>query len=291
MSTRKYTPEDFGTNQMMIDRFRFIESNIESKFNWNLSLGFAAGGVGSWVLTGFPTVGIIVWITLTVTLCNDKKKAIALEGAGLNDFQINAIKQYERWRNFSYQPEASRVSETIGLVSEHRRVNVVSERDQLSEIRRNIDAIRNLHWRDFERYVGAVYQANGYIVRLGSGSNDGGVDAIARKDSETIAIQCKNHNRPLPPEAVRAFATAWGDSCASKGVIVASRGFYEGALQIARRYSIQCLDCYDILAMIRPDLNNQMLIMQLRAFDTSVRIANMTESQRYYARETARRNR
>ena len=66
------------------------------------------------------------------------------------------------------------------------------KRGELLKGQTSISTIRNLSWHGLEELVGEAYRQQGYSVTGNSGwGADGGVDILARKDGETILVQCK----------------------------------------------------------------------------------------------------
>jgi restriction system protein len=60
------------------------------------------------------------------------------------------------------------------------------------ETRTKLDDIKNLSWKEFEKFVGSLFEKLGYSVEVIGGLNDGGIDLIIRKDNKTSLVQCKN---------------------------------------------------------------------------------------------------
>ena len=56
---------------------------------------------------------------------------------------------------------------------------------------------------DFENYVAAKFRSGGYRVSMTRTTGDFGVDPVARKGKERIAVQCKRHGRPVGTAAVQ----------------------------------------------------------------------------------------
>ncbi len=59
--------------------------------------------------------------------------------------------------------------------------------------RSTLDDLKNLSWKEFEEYVGSLFEKMGYSVEVTGGLKDGGVDLIVRKEGKTSLIQCKNY--------------------------------------------------------------------------------------------------
>lgn len=73
------------------------------------------------------------------------------------------------------------------------------------------DALKQLHWRQFEEFLDSVFRNQGFRTELGPGSNDGGVD-IRLYQSEAIpeivtVVQAKRYaSQPIGFDAVAALA-------------------------------------------------------------------------------------
>lgn len=59
--------------------------------------------------------------------------------------------------------------------------------------RRSLEDLKNLSWKEFEEYVGSLFEKLGYAVEVTGGLSDGGIDLIVRKDGITSFVQCKNY--------------------------------------------------------------------------------------------------
>lgn len=109
------------------------------------------------------------------------------------------------------------------------------------------DDFHRMHWRNFERFVAEFFSRQGYDIKLGPGTKDGGVDVRVWPAGETIGpplmlIQCKRYakNSLVNVEYVKAL---WSDVVfeeAQKGLIVTtSRVTPEGKrLASVRKYPL-----------------------------------------------------
>lgn len=61
------------------------------------------------------------------------------------------------------------------------------------DTRNNLDNIKNLSWKEFEKFVGSLFEKLGYSVEVIGGLKDGGIDLIIKKDNKTSLVQCKNY--------------------------------------------------------------------------------------------------
>lgn len=59
--------------------------------------------------------------------------------------------------------------------------------------RRTIEGLRRLRPDDFEAEVGRWLRRDGWQIEHRGGTGDGGIDLVARKRAEVLAIQCKRY--------------------------------------------------------------------------------------------------
>lgn len=96
--------------------------------------------------------------------------------------------------------------------------------DYLNAQKKDIDGI---HWRQFEALTAEFFHRNGYIVTLGKGRNDGGIDVYAIKENKetkkpiAIIIQCKRHKKSnkVGVNIVKALYFDIVDKEVDKGII------------------------------------------------------------------------
>ncbi|MCX5812331.1 MAG: DUF2034 domain-containing protein [Proteobacteria bacterium] len=108
----------------------------------------------------------------------------------------------------------------------------------------DINSIRNLSWRSFEDLIGEVYRRDGYSIEgntnLGA---DGGIDIIAKKDGETILVQCKHWKAyKIGVKTVREMFGLLNAEKANEVHIMSSGYFTNEANDFARGKPIQMID-------------------------------------------------
>ena len=95
---------------------------------------------------------------------------------------------------------------------------------------------------EFELFVADVFGAMGHRARVVGGSGDQGVDVIVDLGGERVAVQCKNHGKPVGNRAVQqVYAGARHHGC-SQAWAVAPAGFTEGAKALARSTGVALFD-------------------------------------------------
>lgn len=127
-----------------------------------------------------------------------------------------------------------------------------SEPEDISSLLERLGGPRGSDGRDYERLVGLLLELAGFQVRFTQVTGDQGVDLLAERDGETIAVQCKDYSKPAGNDAVQqAFAGAkfYG---ADKAMVVAPSDFTVAARQLAASLGVRCLhhgELFEVLGM------------------------------------------
>jgi restriction system protein len=110
--------------------------------------------------------------------------------------------------------------------------------------------ISKMNWRKFEGLVGEYFTREGYLVELGPGRGDDGIDARvwpkerAPGDPATIVVQCKRQKEAISKVVVKSL---WADLIAEgahSGLIVTTSKLSPGADKTCkvRQYPIEVVD-------------------------------------------------
>lgn len=134
----------------------------------------------------------------------------------------------------------------------------VAEVHQFSDRRllggqRNIDDIRQLAWRDFERLVCEAYRRKGYSAeKVGSTSGDGGVDVELRVNGELTVVQCKHWRAyKVGVTTVRELLGVVVSRRAAKGIVATSGRFTREARRFAEgNPQVELVDGPELAALI-----------------------------------------
>jgi restriction system protein len=103
---------------------------------------------------------------------------------------------------------------------------------------REVDAMTGV---DFENYVAARLRAAGYRVTLTKVTGDFGVDLIASKRGERVAVQCKRHGQRVGPAAVQQVVAGAAMHRCSTTMVVSNQEFTVGAIALARMHSCELI--------------------------------------------------
>ena len=86
---------------------------------------------------------------------------------------------------------------------------------------------------EFEAYVALLLKRRGFAVELTGASGDLGVDLIAERADQRIAVQAKRHSRPVSRRAVSDAVAAAGHYRCNAAMVVTNSYFTEGACALA----------------------------------------------------------
>lgn len=92
----------------------------------------------------------------------------------------------------------------------------------------------------YERLVAARLATQGYSISFTPQSGDQGVDLIATRGEQRIAIQCKNYRRPVGNDAVQQIFAGARFYGAQIAIVVAPNGYTVSALQLAQSLGVHC---------------------------------------------------
>jgi restriction system protein len=109
---------------------------------------------------------------------------------------------------------------------------------------------------DYERSIGSMLAKAGFAVRYTPASGDQGVDVIAERGSERIAIQCKNYASAVGNDAVQQVHAGAAYHGATRALVVAPSTFTRSAQDLARTLGVACLHHDDLLSNLST-LNSQ----------------------------------
>ncbi len=77
----------------------------------------------------------------------------------------------------------------------------VARWDRRRRLRRTVEGLRSLPPPEFEAEVGRWLRRDGWRIEHRGGTGDGGIDIVAKKGRETLAIQCKRYAEATPVTA------------------------------------------------------------------------------------------
>jgi len=112
-----------------------------------------------------------------------------------------------------------------------------------------IDAMSGV---EFEGYVAARLRRAGWQVRFTPVVGDYGVDLIAEKDGQSVAIQCKRHGKSLGVAAVQQVVSGARHHGCTRSIVVSNQEFTTAAKQLAYTHRCQLIGRRALQAWVPP---------------------------------------
>ncbi len=132
-----------------------------------------------------------------------------------------------------------------------------AHRIYMEELRQsNINQIDQMNGRQFEEYLGALYQAFGYQTEVTKASGDFGADLILKNNDETILVQAKRYSSKVGLQAVQEIVAAKGYYSANHAWVVTNNYFTEPARKLASANDVLLID-RDLLIKLSAQANRQ----------------------------------
>jgi restriction system protein len=105
----------------------------------------------------------------------------------------------------------------------------------------SITAIDAMSGVEFEGYVAGRLRRAGWQVRFTPTVGDYGVDLIADKDGQSVAIQCKRHGKSVGVAAVQQVVSGALHHGCTRSIVVSNQEFTTAAKQLAYTHGCQLI--------------------------------------------------
>jgi restriction system protein len=112
-----------------------------------------------------------------------------------------------------------------------------------------IDAMSGM---EFEGYVAARLRRAGWQVGFTSATGDYGVDLIAEKDGQCVAIQCKRLGKSVGVSAVQQVVSGAMHHGCTRSIVVSNQEFTTAARQLAYTHRCQLIGRRALQAWVPP---------------------------------------
>lgn len=103
---------------------------------------------------------------------------------------------------------------------------------------KNISSLDDLDGFEFESAIAGLYEHKGYSVEITKASGDYGVDVLARKGTEVLAIQAKRYTRKVGIKAVQEVSSGAFYYKATKAIVITNSFFTDQAKELAKNTGI-----------------------------------------------------
>lgn len=128
-----------------------------------------------------------------------------------------------------------------------------SRRKKFFESKNSLEDLRRLKPAEFEEFIAHLFQKMGFVTDVVGGSNDGGIDVIAKKDGEKYYIQCKKFiTQQVSVGAMRDFYGAVVDKMEnSKAYFITTNVFTLEAENFAMGKPIELIDGKKLMEYVK----------------------------------------
>lgn len=96
--------------------------------------------------------------------------------------------------------------------------------------------------RQFEEYLGTLFNSQGYNVSFTPTTGDFGADLILKKGKETVVVQAKRYKKAVGIKAVQEVIPAKGMYNASAAWVVTNSNYTKQDLTLAKRNGVRMID-------------------------------------------------
>ncbi len=112
-----------------------------------------------------------------------------------------------------------------------------------------IDAMSGV---EFEGYIAARLRRAGWQVGFTPVAGDYGVDLIAEKDGQSVAVQCKRHGKSVGVAAVQQVVSGALHHGCTRSIVVSNQEFTAAARQLAYTHRCQLIGRRALQAWVPP---------------------------------------
>ncbi|GEM_PF-6096760 len=195
------------------------------------AFGSAAFGGGVGALIGGPVGAAIgAGVISLITSSSDFKPE------RLEEIFVHARKKCKKWEWFDTEKAQIDASAAAAYESEARK-----NWDRFFRLR-NLSSVDELDGLEFEKAVGLIYRESGYSVELTQASGDFGVDVIASKGQEKLAIQAKRYAGSVGVQAVQEAASGAFYYKATKAIVVTNSFYTPKAKELASKLGVDLIN-------------------------------------------------
>jgi restriction system protein len=117
--------------------------------------------------------------------------------------------------------------------------------------RSNLDELDLMSGLEFEEFVACLLRRQGWSVEVTQGSHDLGVDLVAEKKDERLAVQVKRQEAPVSRRAVSDAVAGCAHYDCTGAMVVTNSYFTRGAQALAESTECELIDRDALAEMLR----------------------------------------
>ncbi len=240
----KPLPEYYGLSKDQIDKIKKKLRDIEEGSGAIIYNAF---------LSSYVVITVLIWelfkfVSLFIGFALSILPALIISGIGNEIYKkiagANKEKKYANY--FQYLSDLNQYNERQRLPKQKRREEELAKRRMQKQYWLKLDGLR------FEKEITNLFNKLGYKFKLTKASGDEGVDIFL--NGKQVAVQCKNHNKPVPQSVIRDLYGAMHHHGSKKAILISTRGFTEAVKSFAKGKPIQLWDINTLINKAR-DIN------------------------------------
>jgi len=136
-------------------------------------------------------------------------------------------------------------------MAEKQRIKLTkTELDKFARVRR-LPQLQSMDPIEFEKYIGYLYERDGYTASMTVTSGDEGVDLYLKKGMKTAVVQCKRYASTVGQPVVRDLYGAMVHNKANEAMLVTSGNISRQAEEWAKGKPIQLIDGHEVIGWAR----------------------------------------
>jgi len=124
-------------------------------------------------------------------------------------------------------------------------------------INSGIEIVDKMKGNEFEYFLKAHFEKQGYSVKLTKASNDYGADLLIENSKNTIAVQAKRYGKKVGIKAVQEIASSLSHYKASKGIVITNNYFTKNAIVLAETNNVDLWDRDKLIGIMRKNGLNE----------------------------------
>lgn len=194
----------------------------------------AVGGVVG-ALVGGP-VGAVVGAGIAGGFSSLMASTTGLEQDNIIRCFAGAKAGFNRWKLIDEHKKASDQEEKAKYRS-------LAEKDWRRYYKlKNLASVDELDGIEFEVAIAGLYESKGYSVEMTKASGDYGVDLLAKKGTEILAIQAKRYSEKVGIQAVQEASSGALYYKANKTVVITNSFFTDPAKELAKKIGVTLMN-------------------------------------------------
>lgn len=156
------------------------------------------------------------------------------------------------WGAYKLTSSLIAVGIAIGIViASYVFIIVIINQKHVERLKRSgIADIDKMEGRQFEKYLGHLFKAHGYDVRVTQAAGDFGADLVIVKDGKRIVVQAKRYSKNVGIKAVQEAQASIAHYSASAAWVISNSGYTEAAISLAKSNHVRLIDRLELIEMI-----------------------------------------